>query len=65
MEGSKICQFVCGALYQADSIMIVDHLNHNKGLIHVFEVVNIRRGLKNGLTPECKGVNHFEGLCGC
>ena len=26
----------------------------NIGLIHVFEVVNIRRGLKNGLTPECE-----------
>ena len=24
----------------------------NIGLIHVFEVVNIRRGPKNGLTPE-------------
>ena len=23
-------------------------------LIHVFEVVNIRRGPKNGLTPECE-----------
>ena len=26
----------------------------NLGLIHVFEVVNIRRGPKNGLTPECE-----------
>ena len=25
------------------------------GLIHVFEVVNIRRGPKNGLTPELVG----------
>ena len=24
------------------------------GLIHVFEVVNIRRGPKNDLTPECE-----------
>ena len=24
------------------------------GLIHVLEVVNIRRGPKNGLTPECE-----------
>ena len=24
------------------------------GLIHVFEVVNIRKGPKNGLTPECE-----------
>ena len=27
------------------------------GLIHVFEVVNIRRGPKNGLTPECDREN--------
>ena len=24
------------------------------GLVNVFEVVNIRRGPKNGLTPECE-----------
>ena len=24
------------------------------GLMHVFEVINIRRGPKNGLTPECE-----------
>ena len=29
-------------------------LGHCRGLIHVFEIVNIRRGPKNGLTPECE-----------
>ena len=29
-------------------------MKNNIGLIHVFEVVNIRRGPKNGLTPECE-----------
>ena len=29
-------------------------IGKNIGLIHVFEVVNIRRGPKNGLTPECE-----------
>ena len=27
---------------------------HIIGLIHVFDVVNIRRGPKNGLTLECE-----------
>ena len=35
----------------------------NTALIHVFEVVNIRRGPKNGAKHG--GVNHFEGLCEC
>ena len=28
--------------------------SRNIGLIHVLEVVNIHRGTKNGLTPECE-----------
>ena len=32
---------------------------YNIGLIHVFKVVNIRRGPKNGLTPESLTAREF------
>ena len=32
----------------------------NIGLIHIFEVVNIRRGPKNGLMPKCEARQCFR-----
>ena len=50
MKNTCIPQNLSSMLFKSVQTLI----SSNIGLIDVFEVVNIRRGPKNDLTPECE-----------